>query len=112
MERTEALKIATEHVKTLATNSRGYQDGVTFTDKAAAVEKFARFLMEDEPAETVAEVPPGADGHPVGTRLRDKDGDVWTWEHDGQWHLSSGSNVETLAFIRAQYGPLVLMDGA
>lgn len=44
MTREEALTKATEYVNGLATNSRGYQDGVRFTDKVAAVEKLARFL--------------------------------------------------------------------
>lgn len=45
MTREEALAKATEHVDKLATNARGYQDGVKFTDKVEAVEKLARFLM-------------------------------------------------------------------
>lgn len=45
MTREEALAKATEHVDKLATNARGYQDGVRFPDKIAAVEKLARFLM-------------------------------------------------------------------
>jgi hypothetical protein len=46
--REEALKTATEHIEKLATNSRGYQDGVRFPEKVAAVERLARFLMDDE----------------------------------------------------------------
>ncbi|GAA2609789.1 hypothetical protein SMC26_39570 [Actinomadura fulvescens] len=49
MTRVEALEIARKHVESLATNSRGYQDGVKLADKVAAVETFARFLMEGEP---------------------------------------------------------------
>ena len=45
MTRTEALARATEHINSLATNARGYQDGVRFADKVAAVERLARFLM-------------------------------------------------------------------
>ncbi|MEU6684419.1 hypothetical protein [Streptomyces sp. NPDC046832] len=47
MTREEALKMATEHVDKLATNSRGYQDGVRFPEKISAVERLARFLMAD-----------------------------------------------------------------
>jgi hypothetical protein len=46
MNRTDALKVAQEHVDKLSTNIRGYQDGVRFPDKVAAVEQFARFLLE------------------------------------------------------------------
>lgn len=49
MERTEALKTATDHVNSLSTNARGYQDGVRFADKVAAVERLARFLMGEAP---------------------------------------------------------------
>ncbi|MFM9649970.1 hypothetical protein ACKI1S_27955 [Streptomyces galilaeus] len=45
MSRQEALAKATEHVNTLSTNGRGYQDGVRFPDKIAAVERLARFLV-------------------------------------------------------------------
>lgn len=45
MTREEALSKAAEHVKSLATNQRGNQDGVTFADKVQAVERLARFLM-------------------------------------------------------------------
>lgn len=51
MTREEALAKATEHVNTLSTNSRGYQDGVRFTDKVAAVERLARFLAGDAAAD-------------------------------------------------------------
>ncbi|MCX4572301.1 hypothetical protein OHB41_03690 [Streptomyces sp. NBC_01571] len=47
MTREEALAKATEHVNSLSTNSRGYQDGVRFPDKVAAVERLARFLAGD-----------------------------------------------------------------
>lgn len=47
MDRMEALAKATEHVNTLSTNGRGYQDGVRFPDKVSAVERLARFLMGD-----------------------------------------------------------------
>ncbi|MFD3904124.1 hypothetical protein HXS80_15930 [Streptomyces sp. CB04723] len=52
MTREEALNKATEHVSKLATNTRGYADGVTLGAKVDAVERLARFLMGDsEPAE-------------------------------------------------------------
>jgi outer membrane protein assembly factor BamB len=44
--REEALAKATEHVNALATNGRGYQDGVRFADKVDAVERLARFLAD------------------------------------------------------------------
>lgn len=44
MTREEALAKATEHVDKLATNPRGFQDGVRFADKVEAVERLARFL--------------------------------------------------------------------
>ncbi|MFE4718237.1 hypothetical protein ACFRLW_17715 [Streptomyces sp. NPDC056728] len=55
MNRLEALAKATEHVDKLATTARGYQDGVRFTDKDAAVERLARFLMEDSGPDVVSE---------------------------------------------------------
>ncbi|WP_223772959.1 hypothetical protein [Streptomyces sp. 135] len=48
MSREDALAKATEYVDKLATNGRGYQDGVRFGDKVAAVERLARFLMGEE----------------------------------------------------------------
>lgn len=45
MSRTDALKLAREHVEVMATSSRGYQDGVKMHDKVQAMERFARFLM-------------------------------------------------------------------
>ncbi|MFE5828723.1 hypothetical protein ACFQ8W_00380 [Streptomyces sp. NPDC056508] len=45
MTREAALNTAREHVEAMSTNTRGYQDGVKLTDKVAAVEAFARFLM-------------------------------------------------------------------
>jgi len=50
MTREQALKTATEHVNALSTNGRGYQDGVRFPDKIAAVERLARFLMGEAPS--------------------------------------------------------------
>lgn len=47
MNRAEALVLAREHVEKMSTNHRGYQDGVNLAGKVAAVETFARFLMED-----------------------------------------------------------------
>ncbi|MEU3986089.1 hypothetical protein AB0F77_39535 [Streptomyces sp. NPDC026672] len=45
MTRSDALKIARDHVEAMATNTRGYQDGVKMHDKVQATERFARFLM-------------------------------------------------------------------
>ncbi|MER5501362.1 hypothetical protein ABT096_29735 [Streptomyces sp. NPDC002561] len=45
MSRTDALRLAREHVEAMSTNARGYQDGVKLSDKVAAMETFARFLM-------------------------------------------------------------------
>jgi hypothetical protein len=45
MSRTDALKLAREHVEAMSTNGRGYQDGVKLHDKVQAMERFARFLM-------------------------------------------------------------------
>lgn len=45
MSRADALKAARDHVESMSTNSRGYQDGVKFGDKVAAIEGFARFLL-------------------------------------------------------------------
>ncbi|MEU7243403.1 hypothetical protein [Streptomyces sparsogenes] len=36
---------ATEHVNALATNSRGFQDGVTLSHKIDAIERVAKFLL-------------------------------------------------------------------
>ncbi|GAA0641360.1 hypothetical protein GCM10009548_01950 [Streptomyces malaysiensis subsp. malaysiensis] len=43
--REDAWAKATEYVNTLATNSRGYQDGVTLAHKIDAIERVARFLL-------------------------------------------------------------------
>lgn len=51
MTRAEALTAAREHVEAMATNTRGYQDGVRLPDKVAAVESFARFLMGEGESE-------------------------------------------------------------
>jgi hypothetical protein len=51
LTRLDALAKATEHVDKLATTARGYQDGVRFPDKIAAVERLARFLMAETPEE-------------------------------------------------------------
>lgn len=48
LSRIEALAEARKHVDALATNARGYQDGVRFGDKVAAVERTARFLLREE----------------------------------------------------------------
>ncbi|MEV5319150.1 hypothetical protein AB0K92_16095 [Streptomyces sp. NPDC052687] len=48
MSRADALKLAREHVEAMATNGRGYQDGVKLADKVQAAERFARFLMGEE----------------------------------------------------------------
>lgn len=54
MTHAEALTIAREHVEKMATNARGYQDGATLAGKVAAVETFARFLMEQAGPEDTA----------------------------------------------------------
>ncbi|ADE43469.1 gp2 [Streptomyces phage phiSASD1] len=48
MPREEALAKVTEQVNALATNGRGFQDGVRFADKVDAVERLARFLAGDQ----------------------------------------------------------------
>ncbi|MGW6948997.1 hypothetical protein ACWGHD_18985 [Streptomyces xanthophaeus] len=48
MSRADALKIAREHVEAMATNTRGYQDGVSLAGKVSAVDTFARFLLGEE----------------------------------------------------------------
>lgn len=45
MSRSDALKLACEHVEAMSTSSRGFQDGVKMHDKVQATERFARFLM-------------------------------------------------------------------
>ncbi|MER7922163.1 hypothetical protein ABTY96_03330 [Streptomyces sp. NPDC096057] len=45
MSRSDALTAAREHVEAMSTNGRGYQDGIKLSDKVAAVDRFARFLM-------------------------------------------------------------------
>ncbi|MEU8840248.1 hypothetical protein AB0D97_14105 [Streptomyces roseus] len=45
MSRIDALKTAREHVEAMSTNARGYQDGVSLSNKVSAVDTFARFLM-------------------------------------------------------------------
>ncbi|MEU3729988.1 hypothetical protein AB0E81_11345 [Streptomyces sp. NPDC033538] len=53
LSRIDALKMALEHVETMSTNSRSFQDGVKMHDKVQATERFARFLMgESERAST------------------------------------------------------------
>lgn len=54
MTRAEALTIAREHVEKMATNARGYQDGVNFVNKVGAVDAFARFLLEGTEPDAVA----------------------------------------------------------
>lgn len=48
MSRAEALKLAREHVEAMSTNARGYQDGVSLSNKVSAVDTFARFLLGEE----------------------------------------------------------------
>lgn len=45
MTREEALKTALTIVTGMATNTRGYMDGATFTSRVDAVERYARFLL-------------------------------------------------------------------
>ncbi|MEW2302602.1 hypothetical protein AB0958_21960 [Streptomyces sp. NPDC006655] len=52
MTRLEALIKAREIVDAMATNGRGYQDGVKFADKIAATERYARFLLGDDENES------------------------------------------------------------
>lgn len=54
MNRAEALAAAREHVDKMATNVRGYQDGVKLADKVDAVERFARFLLGPENGDLTA----------------------------------------------------------
>lgn len=51
MTRLEALIKAREIVDAMATNGRGYQDGVKFSDKVAATERYARFLLGESEAD-------------------------------------------------------------
>jgi hypothetical protein len=51
LTRLEALLKARELVDAMATNARGYQDGVKFADKVAATERYARFLLGEDEAE-------------------------------------------------------------
>ena len=55
MNRLEALTKAREIVDSMATNGRGYQDGVRFADKVAATERYARFLLGEDDDEESAE---------------------------------------------------------
>ncbi len=48
MSRADALKLAREHVESMSTNARGYQDGVSLANKVSAVDTFARFLLGEE----------------------------------------------------------------
>jgi hypothetical protein len=43
--REEALAKAAAHIEKLATNARGYQDGVSFAGKVAATVQLAEFLL-------------------------------------------------------------------
>jgi len=45
VSRVDALSMAREHVEAMATNTRGYQDGVKLSDKVQAIDAFARFLL-------------------------------------------------------------------
>ncbi|MEV4037711.1 hypothetical protein [Streptomyces umbrinus] len=45
VSRVDALSVAREHVEAMATNACGYQDGVKLSDKAQAIDAFARFLL-------------------------------------------------------------------
>jgi hypothetical protein len=51
MTRLEALLKAREIVDAMATNGRGYQDGVKFADKVAATERYALFLLGEDVTE-------------------------------------------------------------
>jgi hypothetical protein len=45
MTREEALEKARKMVTEMASNSRGYMDGVTFRERVDATERLARFLL-------------------------------------------------------------------
>lgn len=114
MTRAEALAAAREHVEKMSTNPRGYQDGVKFPDKVAAVERFARFLMETDATAGVSGEPLAewerellSGTVPAGTQFRDKDGDTWTVQADGKARMRPGGHPETLDDIRRDYGPIV-----
>jgi hypothetical protein len=46
--REEALGKAAEHVQKLSTNTRGYADNTTLTQRVDATERLARFLIGEE----------------------------------------------------------------
>jgi hypothetical protein len=48
MTREEALSKASEHVKAMATNSRGFMDGVNFQMRVSATLQLAEFLLGEE----------------------------------------------------------------
>lgn len=119
MNRAEALTVAREHVTALATAS------ATFTVKCAAVESFARFLIEGEP-DTI-EIRTMDQEHPEplaawerelldasrstfrkpGDRFRDADGDVWTAGPTLRLHIREGSPGVTFEHAERHHGPLV-----
>jgi len=110
MTRAEALALAREHVEKMATNARGYQDGVKFADKVDAVERFARFLLDGEDA--AVEVTTMQDADPKylpDVAYRDSDGDRWWYSVDSKrLHLrpdlsSTGTPVDV---VERDYGPL------
>jgi len=103
MDRSEALRVATETVHELIERApRGvpFSGGVAFEARVDAVERFARFLMESPEGkpETVQDAP--------GTRYRDKDGDIWTVQPDGELTCSALTGRRTREDAERAYGPL------
>lgn len=124
MDRPEALKLAVEHVNSMA-RPGPLGAGASIADRAAVVERFARFLMEDDAQAGYPAVggiypnPPAQDdtahaetGHSffTGTQFRDKDGDVWTVQVDGMLTSPVLHSPRTLASLRAAYGPLERLE--
>jgi hypothetical protein len=84
LEAAEALAMALDH------NIRDGSIG-----SVAGVQRFLgtwldgmRSLMPEEPGKAVK-----SDEPPIGTRMRDKDGDVWTRIAGGQWAVVDGVYV-------------------
>ncbi|GGQ08000.1 hypothetical protein BKA00_007457 [Actinomadura coerulea] len=130
MNRTEALKLAVEHVNSMC-RPGPLGAGAPIERRAEAVERFARFLLEDD-ADTVdistLSERPGTEtlrvdaaeaaGFPLpGTRYRDNDGDVWIVRQGGGLSLDQPRNEgrnghSTLAEVRSEWGPLTRLEDA
>lgn len=119
MNRTDALKIAREHVEAMAVTGttqsyRGSQTATPFAEKIAAVEKLARFLMEPD-GDDIAEASDTPAGPKPGDRYRDGQGDSWTYGEDGRLHyptVAGNPGGSSVANVESQYGPLTPLDGA